>query len=452
MHQDSFISALQAHTVMLAAFLESATAEELMELSEALPSPNPSRVPPWELPDAVPVPLGPPVLPSSDSIHAKAVTGNAEQGAEDLALLCSNLQALARMWPEIKPRIQIAPLLADVWYRHVAANSHVPRLAELAPDWPPSLEANDDVYATCQRALRNQLSIETVDDLGNDLFSLMLTGPVRTSLVFSEAALKQADDLERDFVLYHQFAHFLLPDHGPSHTFGFRLEYKRGHTPHELLCDETYLQAERDADDAASCMLYSEYIEQERLSPLSTRVVRGALQHGASVELIRELIRARVQMHGRLVHIHTDGSLSQHSVQCPPVPREALPTEGSLSLVRGRDRHVYLVVKGQDGPAWKHWVCSSRVLARLGWKLKRKPPKILDDRELAAYPELQPLLDPYEVDTLRIARLRWSWTRSAPDLIPGDGQYSEAAVDELLDTLAESIIKRPEPAMAESFA
>ncbi len=310
---------------------------------------------------------------------------------------------------------QASPEFRVAWRKHVAVNLHGNR-REL-----PRREQEDEDDRDWTRAARRDveqligrvLEIVEVDTLGPEVFSVILAGPHRPTFVFSRSALAGVDPIGRDFMLYHMVTHVLIPGHVPV-AFAVRVEYKRGHTPRELYTcvggkcrylNGEYIREEGDADDGATCMLSNAYVTQKEMTSLSRRMVRGAMQRGVPAMMIRDLFRERLTLGGRLIRVATRAWLA---IQAGDVSRFYAPPLrycGPLRVVRPRnERHVYVIgeaasEEGGTTERWRRWVCSGKVLTRLGLAISDVEP--IADEELAKYQDKRPLLDPYEVDELR---------------------------------------------------
>ncbi len=323
-----------------------------------------------------------------------------------------NDSALLDTWLDvigIKESIHASLQLGVEWRNHLYANVQIEQIA--AASRPAVTE--DGNWASMARHEVNELieqtiEVKEVDDLGPDLISVILGGPRRTTFLFSSDALAEVTDVERDFLLYHMISHFLIPGHLPKNAFSIRLEYKRGHIPQGLYtCVDrrcrylggVRLQEEGEADDGATCSQAAEYVTSNELSPLSRKMARGALQHGVSVRQLRALIRERERKQDRLFKFaaHAGAALRERNLErflAPP-----LNYRGTLRVVRPRDdRHVYVTgcVKGEK--SWKRWICSSKVLTRLG--LEIGDVEVIPAGALQDYEDKGPLLDPAEVDQL----------------------------------------------------
>lgn len=158
---------------------------------------------------------------------------------------------------------------AALWCQHVFDNYHLSKDTEPPPDRRTS--SVTDWKSFIRQAEYDFVPLpydmEEVDDLGPDLFGVILGGPYRAVLILSKAALHAVDPLESAFAYCHMISHLHL-GHLPRRTWAIRPEYRAGRTPpdlygyadnsHQYLTGQ-YFREEGEADERATCMLYPEY-------------------------------------------------------------------------------------------------------------------------------------------------------------------------------------------------
>lgn len=391
---------LQDYPLLLADFIETLNDEEMEELTVALAGAGANS---YERRTSV--------TPRSESLALELLTllgDTIEDTGSRTRLFCANADDwlhLVQTWMLVERLATDRPALHVEWRRHLLAN----QASASNPDGGPEEEERRVVdparWAEAEEFLQRRNKVIEVADLGDDLFSVVFNGPWQVTFVLSKAALADVSGLERDFMLRHMLAHCLLPDHLPHRTYAIGIEYKRnleytrGWLPQGLLTPR-YFAIEGEADEMATCMLYSDYGDAGYTANVSVPI-RPARRLTTSLgeESAVLPLRDRLRTHSQEQSVFAGLLYYAHRIRQNPRPWERfagpLPYYGPLRVVKARDRQMYLLGEDANGARWKRWICSGKVLKRLGLDLGDV--EVVPGNELANWDDVKPLIAPDEV-------------------------------------------------------
>lgn len=235
---------------------------------------------------------------------------NSDQERRDIAQTSEEIWSLAS---------EAGPEIARLWYHHILDNS-----PDRRANRPPPL-----------RLIEQFANYETrcVDSLG-PMSGLLLSGPFSSHFILAHRSAQS----EQKLVETHLLAHLLLSHVNPNRYSLWR-EFRPGKAPASLANDPYYQRVETEADDVAVCLL-THFDRNLKLTHGGRLLLRQLIRRSVPTAIIRQLLRVRRILNKPLY------SLLQATALEPG------------SLVRGEDRHVYLI--GTDMK--KHWICSKLIL------------------------------------------------------------------------------------------
>lgn len=324
----------------------------------------------------------PPILPYLTLDEFRALLGTRDQG--DRLHLGQPTPPQPPVAIDVPPEYEMTDDARRVWREHCAINARPLEAgsSETAVSTITGVEhlqlappVQDFLTTTLVRFVRqiDQSSAAVAALFYGPRFN-MLVLPRRPRIAFSEF----------HFILHHICGHHLL-GHFSDSSPSLRMEYRPGCTPRFLADDTRYVREESEADSDAYQSL--------------TRSLRGAAAEcSPPVATRRSPWSWAAQLSGAF-------SLARRFV-------------GPIALVRGADRHVFLVIYESSEPSSggiKRWIPSREVLSRVllsAWDVVR-----VSDDELARLEDGEILLDPEDVETAHEWLARASRRSYMPNLL-----------------------------------
>jgi hypothetical protein len=284
--------------------------------------------------------------------------------------------------------------LETCWHKHQFSEGC--RRTVRYEDGNPQLHWKEAPPERIRQLIDDELHLTVVSSLGPHIAAVTFVGPWRTRVFLGRDAF--FDALEAEFMAYHMYLHSLgdLPVDG----FGMWVEYKRDVEPAALLgelASQELREAEARVNDAATCLLFDEYISGDKMHALSRGVLKSALARGVATRPeLRAVLRNRIRVREHVQRILTVLYAPIANTVLGDLVRPSLAFSGGAAVMREAWwKPIYLIGLDAQGEPIRRRIPSRKVLTFLGLRIRDIAP--ISRGQLKRYRYAGLLIEPEEV-------------------------------------------------------
>jgi len=321
----------------------------------------------------------------------------AEQEARERMLLRTDVTTVSDRVARVIFEGQASSQLEASWRCHLFGEQY--RRPIRCVDDAPQLRWKEAPPERLEQLIADEVYLSVVPTLGRDIAAVTFVGPWRTRVVLGRDAF--FDELEAEFLAYHMYLHSLgdLPIDG----FGMWVEYKRDVRTPELLPvlkNAQLRESEARVNDAASCLLFDEYVAGHTMHALSRSVIKHALARGiVTGPDVRSVLRNRVRVREAVQRLLTALYAPIAHTAFGAFVRPSLAFNQRAAVVREAWwQPIYLIGMDDRERPVKRRIPSRKVLTALGLRLCDIAP--VSSVALGRYEYSGLLIDPNEVLTM----------------------------------------------------